>query len=120
MPPKGYKKQRGPCPVVDCESAQAIKGLCRKHYLKQYHVKTTDMLREQRYGLSAEDYRQMLERQGGLCAICLQAPHGYALHIDHCHATGRVRGLLCRKCNMAIGLFADNPDRLQRAIEYLI
>lgn len=110
---------RLPCPVEGCEKTQHSKGLCQAHYLKQYHVRTADDRRRDRYGLSGEQYRQMLEAQRGLCAICEQAPEGYALHIDHCHATDRVRGLLCRKCNMALGLFSDNPDRLLRAAGYV-
>ncbi|WP_347878324.1 endonuclease VII domain-containing protein [Streptomyces sp. KS 21] len=58
----------------------------------------------------------MVAAQGGLCCICLKAP---AVHVDHCHETGRVRGVLCFNCNSAIGKLGDDPDILRRAISYL-
>jgi peptide methionine sulfoxide reductase MsrB len=63
----------------------------------------------------------MVEEQGGLCAIC-QKPYDWetsALYIDHCHTTGKVRGLLCRNCNKGLGHFFDDVANLARAIEYL-
>ena len=74
-----------------------------------------------RYGLTIEEAEVM--RAGG-CQICGEtdgdAPgrHG-KLHIDHDHVTGRVRGVLCTNCNSGIGRFADNPELLRRAVEYL-
>ena len=58
----------------------------------------------------------MLAEQGGVCAICREAP---AEHVDHDHATERVRGLLCFNCNGALGQFRDRPDLMLRAIMYL-
>ena len=69
------------------------------------------------YGLTREDYEAMLTEQGGLCLICRKPMDPPA--VDHDHATGAVRGLLCRSCNSAIGLLGDDPQMLQRAIEYL-
>lgn len=54
-----------------------------------------------RYGLSREQYDAMLIAQSGRCAMCASAP--LRLHVDHCHATGRVRGLLCQRCNLLVG-----------------
>ncbi len=71
-----------------------------------------------RYGLTIGEYKEMLERQGGVCAICKREPQG-TFHIDHCHGTGAVRGLLCGSCNKALGLFKDDPDILLRASDYL-
>lgn len=77
------------------------------------------------YGLSAQAYEDMGESQGHVCAICRKAEtveirgKRTCLAIDHNHATGAVRGLLCASCNRGLGLFADNPDRLRAAIEYL-
>ena len=68
------------------------------------------------YGISPEDYDAMLAKQGGLCAICLNAAK---LVVDHNHTTGRVRGLLCPECNQAIGLLRENRASLQNAITYL-
>jgi hypothetical protein len=72
-----------------------------------------------KYGLTAEKFREMWESQKGLCAICddLLSPH---FATDHDHVTGVVRGILCRPCNLALGLFKDDPSVLQRAGEYLI
>lgn len=77
--------------------------------------------RVRRYGLTALDYEELAEHQGGVCAICGRPPHsGYSrLAVDHDHATGRVRGLLCMQCNWGLGQFGDNPDRLAGAIRYL-
>lgn len=61
----------------------------------------------------------MLERQGGVCAICKEKPKNGRLAIDHLHGTDKVRGLLCSPCNTALGLFKDDPERLAAAIEYL-
>lgn len=79
-----------------------------------------------RYGLTREDYLQMLEARGRLCDICnkperSKGNHGRVknLSIDHDHTTGKVRGLLCNNCNRAIGLLGDSIDTLEAAIAYL-
>jgi hypothetical protein len=72
------------------------------------------------YGISREEYDAMLDSQGGVCAICKKKPdEGKALFVDHCHVTGRVRGLLCGKCNSVLAFGNDNPDILRAAIAYL-
>ena len=70
------------------------------------------------YGLSLDDYGQMVSEQSGLCAICKEKPEK-DLFVDHCHSTGRVRGLLCSNCNTGIGLLRDNTATLLAAINYL-
>lgn len=75
-----------------------------------------------KYGITLERYDEMLAAQGGVCAICAQPEQRKEtanLAVDHCHATGEVRGLLCSNCNRAIGLLADDPERLRSAAEYL-
>ncbi|MBH1939238.1 endonuclease VII domain-containing protein [Streptomyces sp. AV19] len=83
---------------------------------------------KQNYGITPEEYEQLLEQQGGVCAICQQpertidprSKRPYVrLPVDHCHDTGRVRGLLCHRCNRAIGLLGDDIDLLVAAIDYL-
>jgi Recombination endonuclease VII len=69
------------------------------------------------YGISLEDYDVMFERQGGACAICKRT--GVTLCVDHCHLTGEVRGLLCIRCNSAIGFCSDDPAVLLAAADYL-
>lgn len=73
------------------------------------------------YGLTMEQYETMLASQNGLCAICGGTSNGRSehLHIDHDHATGKVRALLCHTCNTGVGLFNDDPELLQKVIAYL-
>ena len=73
------------------------------------------------YGLTREKYDAMLQLQQGKCAICGEPPNGRwkKLNIDHCHTTGKVRGLLCTGCNRAIGYLNDDPDRGLKMVEYL-
>lgn len=61
----------------------------------------------------------MVRVQRGECAICGTAPD-HSLNVDHCHQTQQVRGLLCRACNLALGLFQDDCERMFRAIRYVI
>lgn len=68
------------------------------------------------YGITEAERQEMISSQMGICTICLAAP---AVHVDHCHETGRVRGVLCFNCNSAIGKLGDDPDTLRRAIAYL-
>lgn len=80
-----------------------------------------------KYGITIYQYMDMLELQNGLCAICLKpetaADKKYGkiknLAVDHDHKTGLVRGLLCFKCNYAIGLLEDSPQRARNAAKYL-
>ncbi len=76
---------------------------------------------KQKYGISLEDYNKMFQEQNGCCAICKthQAELKNKLSIDHCHKTERIRGLLCQKCNHAIGLLNDDPDLIESAKEYV-
>jgi hypothetical protein len=69
-----------------------------------------------KYGLTLEQYDAMLLAQAGLCKICGNAE---AHHVDHCHQSGKVRGLLCINCNHGIGKFKDNPQLLRTAATYL-
>jgi hypothetical protein len=71
---------------------------------------------KRKYGLTEEQYAEMLVTQDGLCAICKERP---AAHVDHDHATGHVRALLCFNCNGALGHMLDNPGWLMAAMEYL-
>ena len=64
----------------------------------------------------------MLEKQNYKCKICGNGEEeaGHELRVDHCHNTGKIRGLLCSQCNTALGLLKDNPDNIQKALEYII
>src|SRR5262245_1472158 len=71
-----------------------------------------------RYGLSAAEYEALLDKQGGVCAICRKRSKE-RLCVDHCHLTGTIRGLLCRKCNTALGYLKDDQASLVAALAYL-
>ena len=84
---------------------------------KRKHKKQTGAWLRHEYGLTIEAYQAMKSGQGDVCAICR---HPFdPLNVDHCHDTGRVRGLLCRGCNIGLGAFKDRPERLAAAISYL-
>lgn len=74
--------------------------------------------RQRVYGLSAADYVRKLAAQGGRCAICRQ-PTKHRLCVDHCHKTDKVRGLLCRRCNLVIGNAQEDTRVLKDAVVYL-
>jgi Recombination endonuclease VII len=72
------------------------------------------------FGITPEDYDRRLAQQGGGCAVCGRAPKpGKSLHVDHDHETGYVRGLLCFKCNAALGQLDDDLERIERALTYV-
>lgn len=69
-----------------------------------------------KYGISLEEYNIMLELRNSKCEICNKEKK---LYVDHCHKTGKIRGLLCSSCNTAIGLLEDDIERLTNSINYL-
>lgn len=73
------------------------------------------------YGVTVDQYNELFNLQLGCCAICgkHQSAEWRRLTVDHCHATKKIRGLLCSVCNRALGLFRDNPELLGKAIKYL-
>lgn len=71
------------------------------------------------FGITLDIYEQMLENQGGGCAICAKPPGERRLHVDHNHKTGAVRGLLCGHCNRGIGEPKENEFIMHNAIAYL-
>lgn len=80
--------------------------------------------RLKRYGLTPEDYDRMVTEQDSRCAICLKPGETdpsslMRLGVDHDHVTGRVRGLLCRPCNRAVGIIGDDPELARRMAAYL-
>jgi hypothetical protein len=101
-------------------------------YNKDYHATNIERMRayfrryrlDRKYGITVEAYDAMLEQQKGVCAICGNGQTAVSrdgikrLHIDHCHAEGRVRGLLCLKCNTALH-FIENEEWMKRARKYL-
>nr|DAF24803.1 MAG TPA: Recombination endonuclease VII [Crassvirales sp.] len=72
------------------------------------------------YGITEEEFNSMLERQGGKCAICGTTDWGRpSPSIDHDHKTGKVRALLCNRCNRVLGLAEDSPELLSKMFNYL-
>jgi hypothetical protein len=96
------------------------KYLARARVRNKTHPATPDDYRRWRYGITAEQFMQLIARQGGKCAICPTDITGpKAAHVDHCHATKKVRGILCLECNTGLGKFKDSIELLAKAIEYL-
>lgn len=76
--------------------------------------------RQRLYGLTPFQYRKLLRNQNGVCAICKEInDDGRSLAVDHDHYTGKVRGLLCTRCNLGLGFFKDEIRLLAEAIVYL-
>lgn len=69
-------------------------------------------------GLTVVEFEALFAARQGKCEICERQP-ARGLHVDHCHATNMIRGLLCCKCNMGLGNFNDSPELLRKAAEYL-
>ena len=97
--PEGHKRCRGYGTVKKCGAV----------------VPPADHLRR-KYGITPAERDEMIASPMGLCAICPEAP---AVHVDHCHKTGRVRGVLCFNCNSGLGLLRDDPAAAYRAADYL-
>ena len=109
---------------------QARMGNCRKCYtLNRRNGQRSgrtwqDIHLTRRYGISEQDFHELEQKQGHVCALCKKPEHnGFkgrtTLCVDHDHETGKVRGLLCNHCNRALGLLYDNVETLQNAIDYL-
>ena len=98
----------------------------RRDYIHDYYVTNKDKTKEIKrnskirrlYGLEKEDYAEMVKSQDNKCAICKLEIEGN-LCVDHCHTTGKVRGLLCKLCNLVVGNAKDDIQILQNGIEYL-
>lgn len=103
---------------------------CKLEYNKQRRKASPEKVAEierrskfkHTYGITLEQYYELLQKQNNCCAICnVDKPSERTKYfaVDHCHATGKVRGLLCTKCNRGLGFFNDVPERLQAAVNYL-
>jgi len=124
------KNRRALQPASRCKSCSndanrqwraANAGYEKARYAKQ-KVETRERHLVRKYGVDLAAYNEMLALQGGVCAICSKPEskeHHGVLHVDHCHSTGRVRGLLCRNCNHVLGLMRDDAALMIRAAEYL-
>ena len=119
--PKGYCESCESLYQADhaaTEDGRDMRRMARSRWNESNH----EYFLQYRYGITTDDYEEMLAKQGGRCAICgTDAPGGRnkVWSVDHCHSTNRVRGLLCHRCNMGLGYFKDDVERLRAAIAYL-
>lgn len=106
-------------PVGRHSNARYCSEDCRRQHVGSA-IRRRSMLKTT-YGLTPEAFDAIVEAQGGRCAICLGDDPGVkgVWHVDHCHDTNAVRGLLCTNCNTGLGQFKDDPDVLRRAVDYL-
>ncbi len=72
-----------------------------------------------KYGITLEQYNNMLQQQDNACAVCKETPVKQRLHVDHNHTTGKVRGLLCQACNTSIGKLKENPELIRALALYV-
>lgn len=88
---------------------------CKRKWDKNYH-------RIRSYNITEENFIELLKKQKNICSICnklLDLDNPYMLHIDHCHKSGKIRGLLCHHCNNVLNFSSENPFILIKAIKYL-
>lgn len=105
---------------------QKQQRLNNPEYIKQYYktLKGKETQRRAdlklRYGITIEDYDQMFELQNGKCKVCGSEDNGNKrFHIDHNHKSGKIRGLLCNRCNLMLGHAKEDIEILTKAIQYL-
>jgi Recombination endonuclease VII len=96
----------------------------KRAYDRKKYYEHNDEWRNQnyirRYGISLQEYNAKLEEQNNVCKLCLSScTTGRRLAVDHCHTTGKVRGLLCKNCNQALGLFKESADLIEKAADYI-
>ncbi|AQW88528.1 endonuclease VII [Serratia phage BF] len=132
-----YKKPepvhiQGKCVIDGCDNLQAVVkknkygARCSKHLRESWQSNDPEIFKylsiKRLYGLEKEDYIKLLESQDYKCYICgthQDDSSREVLYVDHDHSTNKIRGLLCHHCNTGIGNFKDDPELLQRAIDYL-
>jgi len=87
----------------------------------QYKRRIENHWRKQGIECTVEHYEVLYEQQNGQCGICgaIENRNGTRFCVDHCHTTGKIRGLLCHDCNTSIGKLGDSKEGLMKAIEYL-
>jgi len=100
-----------------CASKGAMEW--NKAHPEQFRRNQRNSAIRRQFGLESEQYDRLLAKQGHACAICKTPPGRLCLAVDHNHETGRVRGLLCTRCNMALGLLGEDPALLRAMTAYL-
>lgn len=106
-----------------CQSKVAQRSVRRRspEQIEHYRAKRRARTLAAGYGLTVEEFDRLFAAQGGKCICGATEPGGKhrRFHVDHDHATGRVRGILCHGCNTALGLVGESPDRLEMLARYL-
>lgn len=102
----------------DCINQSNLERYHNNPQTKKAHRSASYRHRIKCYGITEDDYDRMLKEQGDKCKSCKEASER-TLNIDHCHKTGKVRGLLCNNCNTALGHAKDDVERLKLLIRYL-
>jgi hypothetical protein len=93
----------------------------QRKYRKDFPDKRRSADLKRTFGITLEDYKDKLQEQNNLCAIC-RRDNNYKrnyFEVDHCHKTGKIRDLLCSQCNMGLGSFKDSPEIMKSAIDYI-
>lgn len=98
-----------------------------KKKVNDYRVRNLEKVRKGKitglYGITVDEYDRLVEADGGRCAICKKEPTNESrqkrLHLDHCHKSGKIRGMLCSACNLGIGKLNDDPELLEAAAAYI-
>lgn len=115
------RSKKQPWPKSACKECHRVRA--RKHWEKNPLPKEVQRERnlKKSFGIGVKEYDELLTLQDGCCAICgtTSCSSGKNFAVDHDHQTGKVRGLLCKFCNTALGQFKDDTDVLRKAIEYL-
>lgn len=103
------------------EFRDAMRASAKEWQQANPHKRKSQRLKK--YGMTHAEFSDMMTAQGGSCAICGHRDtekRNFFPVVDHCHGSGKVRGLLCMNCNQGIGKFKDDPERLRRAAEYIL
>jgi hypothetical protein len=116
-PIRQYETGERLCKTPGCGKPRECSGT----YCSACYYRTRKRL--YRYGLTHEQFEEMLTGQGDRCAVCgtdtPKGSHGFGWSVDHDHVTGQIRGILCGYCNQGIGMLKDDPDVLTAAAKYL-
>lgn len=105
---------------VDCRKKWHANKYLTSERTKKDPRKQREYLLKRKYGIDHSKFDDMLAEQDGKCAICLtEDPAGVNWHVDHCHSTGKVRGLLCCSCNQSLGMLKENVSIMESMIKYV-
>lgn len=122
-----YECECKACGGTHLRNAKQLKHSTKAHECPEYRAPNwsgftrEDAIMRRQYGISLEQFEELLDHQGGGCALCGKSLDAMnrRMNVDHCHETGEVRGILCTGCNTGLGHLGDNIEGLQKALAYL-